>query len=460
MLGTALQPDIEELIRNRQWGELRLAMQELHAADIAEIIIDLPAEDEAILFRLLPRGIATEVFSHLPPDHQETLIGSLTSEQTRSILEQMTPDDRTHLFEELPSEVTRRLVAALPPAELKAAQELLGYPPESAGRYMTPRYVTLRPDMSAGEALEHVRRTAPGKETLNILYVVDHDGRLDRDLRLSSLVLASPEQRLSEIDDRPLVAIPATTDREEVLRTFEKYDRFALPVVDASDHMLGIITGDDVLDVASEEATEDIHKIGGMEALDEPYLDVTFLTMIKKRGVWLSVLFIGEMLTASAMAHFEQEIAKALVLMLFVPLIISSGGNSGSQATTLIIRALALTELRLRDWWRVMRREVLSGVALGAWLGFIGFLRVLIWQHFGWVDYGEHHVLVAVTVWLSLIGVVGFGTLAGSMLPFILRAVGLDPATSSAPFVATLVDVSGLIIYFSIAALLLRGTLL
>jgi magnesium transporter len=263
-----------------------------------------------------------------------------------------------------------------------------------------------------------------------------------------------------DIDDPPLVKMNATDDREEVLKAFEKYDRLALPVTDVDGHMLGIITVDDVLDVAEQEATEDIQKLGGMEALDAPYLQVNVLDMIKKRAGWLSALFLGEMLTATAMGFFEKEIARAVVLALFVPLIISSGGNSGSQATSLIIRSLALRELRLRDWFRVFRREIISGLALGSLLGFIGFIRIVLWEKLGLYQYGVHYMLVAFTVWVALVGVVMFGTLAGSMLPFILRKLGFDPATASAPFVATLVDVTGLCIYFTVALMILKGTLL
>jgi magnesium transporter len=325
---------------------------------------------------------------------------------------------------------------------------------------MTPQYVALRGDMTAREALDHVRRTGRGKETLNILYVLDAGGNLLKELRLGTLVLAEPDTRVADVEDRPLVSVQATTPRDEVVRMFKKYDRSAVPVTDKDGHMLGIITADDVLDVAEQAATEDIQKIGGMEALDAPYLDVNYFQMLWKRGGWLSVLFLGEMLTATAMGYFQTEIEKAAVLALFIPLIISSGGNSGSQASTLVVRSLALTELRLRDWWKVFGRELRSGVSLGAWLGFIGFLRIWLWHRLGWYNYGEHHFLIGLTVWVSLIGVVAFGSLSGSMLPFVLRRVGFDPATCSAPFVATLVDVSGLIIYFASAALILRTTVL
>lgn len=460
MLGPLIRPDLQELIRDKHWDVLRDALSHFDPSDIAEILVAMPDADDVALFRLLPRHLAGRVFAYLPLDHQENLLRCLTNDQMRQVLAGMTPDDQARLLEELPAPVTRRLLETLGPEELRAARDLLGYPPHTAGRYMTPRYVALRPEMTAREALEHVRRTGRGQETLSILYILDADGKLLGELRLGSVVLADPDQRVDAISDRPLVAILATADREAAVRAFRKYDRVALPVTDRDGHMLGIITADDVLDVAEQEATEDIQKIGGMEALDAPYLDVNYFQMVWKRGGWLSVLFLGEMLTATAMTHFEDEIARAVVLAMFVPLIISSGGNSGSQAATLIVRSLALTELGLRDWWRVLFREMRSSATLGAWLGFIGFLRIWFWQQLGWADYGEHYLLVGITVWLSLIGVVSFGSLAGSMLPFLLRRFGFDPATSSAPFVATLVDVTGLIIYFSVAAVILSGTLL
>jgi len=452
--------ELRELIRQQNWNQLRDRLADLHPSDVAELIIALPRDEEGFVFRVLPRNEAGEVFSYLPPDHQEGLIESLSNEQVRNVLAEMNPDDRTRLLEEMPAEVTRRLLTALSPEDLKSARWLLGYPEDTAGRYMTPRYVTIQPEMTAAEALDHIRRTGKGKETVNVVYIVDQRGRLVEDIRLSSLVLADPSTKVTDIDDPPLVKMNATDDREEVLKAFEKYDRLALPVTDADGHMLGIITVDDVLDVAEQEATEDIQKLGGMEALDAPYLQVDILSMIKKRAGWLSALFLGEMLTATAMSFFEKEIARAVVLALFVPLIISSGGNSGSQATSLIIRSLALRELRLRDWFRVFRREILSGLALGSLLGFIGFVRIVLWEKLGITEYGIHYMLVALTVWASLVGVVMFGTLAGSMLPFILRKLGFDPATASAPFVATLVDVTGLCIYFTVALLILKGTLL
>jgi magnesium transporter len=459
-IGTLLSPNLQELIREKRWDVLRDTLATFDPSDVADVLVAVPDRDDAAIFRLLPREHAGQVFAYLPQDHQEGLLRSLTNDQMRAVLAGMSPDDQARLLEELPAAVTCRILDTLSPEELKAARDLLGYPPESAGRYMTPRYVALRPDMTARDALDHIRQTGRDHETLNILYVLDADGTLLQELRLGTLVLADPDARVADIPDRPLVSIPATADREEAVRAFRKYDRAALPVTDRDGHMLGIITADDILDVAEREATEDIQKAGGMEALDRPYLAVGFFQMVKKRGGWLSVLFLGEMLTATAMGYFEAEIERAVVLAMFVPLIISSGGNSGSQAATLIVRSLALTEVRLGDWLRVLGREVRSGLTLGGWLGLIGFLRVALWQHLGLFDYGPHYLLVGLTVWLSLVGVVTFGSVSGSMLPFVLRRVGFDPAASSAPFVATLVDVTGLVIYFSVAALILSGSIL
>ena len=460
MLGALLQPEFDEMIANRRWDELRDVVRVLDPADLAEIVIDLPPESEAAVFRVLPRPVATQVFAHLPVDQQEELIHSVSGEHMREILTHMTPDDRTRLFEELPAEMTRRLLETLPAEELQTARELLGYPPESAGRYLTPRYVALRPDMPVAEALQHVRRVGRDKETLHTLYIVDAEERLLEEVRLGSLVLADPHVRVGDLHDRPLVSVRSHTPREQLVEVFRKYDRFALPVTDDDGQMLGIITTDDVLDVAAIEATEDMHKMGATGALDEPYLDVGFLAMIRKRAGWLSVLFLGEMLTASAMTFFEDQIARAVVLALFIPLIISSGGNSGSQAATLVVRALALGELRRHDWARVLWRELSTGLTLGLWLGLIGFLRVVVWQSAELLDYGPHYLRLGATIWVSLVGVVMFGTVTGSMLPIALRRLGLDPATSSTPFVATLVDVTGVLIYFGSASLLLGGTLL
>ena len=459
MLGKLIKPEFDELVAQRNWAAVREMFADMEPADIAELIEDFPPEQSGIAFRLLPRDVAADVFEHLPLDQQSEVVATLGTEQLINLLNEMAPDDRTRLFEELPAEVTKRALMTLRPEELKVARQLLGYPERSAGRFMTPEYLTLRPEMTAAQALEQIRKHGQGRETLNVLYVTDEKGVLLDDIRLSTLVLADPSALVRDLNDRQLISIPATMDVEEVVQLFEKYDRVALPVTDSRGVLVGIITVDDVLDVAEQEATEDIHGLGGTEALDAPYFDVGFMAMVKKRGGWLSALFLGEMLTATAMGHFQSEFEKAVVLSLFVPLIISSGGNSGSQATSILIRSLALREVRLRDWWKVLYREVLSGLSLGVLLGCIGFVRILAWQKLFHV-YGLHYLLVGSTVAVALVGVVCFGNLVGSMLPFLLQRMGFDPAKASAPFVATLVDVSGLIIYFSVASFMMRGVLL
>ena len=460
MLGHLLQVEVEELIAARDWSGLRGIMQGLDDADLADILIDLPPEDEGIVFRLLAKDRAAAVFSCLPVDRQTELVLSLSSDQLRDVLDGMTPDDRVSLLDELPGEVTRQVLESLSPQALAATRTLLGYPEGTAGHVMTPEFVSLAPDMTAAEALDTVRRSTRRVETMNVVYVIDRAGTLLIDLRLVDLVRADAQALVGALQSRPLVTIPVRTELPEVVQLSRRYDRVALPVVDDAGKLLGIITFDDVIDMSEVEDTEMAQRLGGLEAIDTPYARTAFTTLLRKRGLWLSVLFVGEMLTATAMARFESEIAAAVVLALFIPLVISSGGNSGSQAATLIVRSLALTELTMRDWWRVLLREVGSGLLLGGWLGAIGFMRVILWHQMEWTDYGPHATRLAVTVWVSLVGVVTFGTVAGSMLPFALRAVKLDPATSSAPFVATLVDVTGLIIYFTVAALILRGTML
>ncbi len=453
------------LIAQKDWESLRIAFGELDPADIAEVLTDLPANDSGVLFRILKREVAGAAFEYLPLEVQTALVQTLGSEQLTLVLNEMAPDDRTRLLEELPPEVTKRTLLQLSAEELKVARQLLGYAEGTAGRYMTPEYLALQPSLSTKEALAYVRANGKGRETLNVLYLVDKRGILQSDLRLADLVLASDDMRVGDIPTRPLVALPATAEKDEILQTFEKYDRVALPVTDSQGAMVGIITADDVLDVAEAAATEDIQKLGGVEALDAPYMKLSTLEMVRKRGGWLAVLLVGEMLTTTAMTYFEHEIERAVVLALFIPLIISSGGNSGSQATSLVIRALSLREITLGDWWKVLARELRSGVLLGAILAVIGFIRIVLWENlyrFGVVSssYGIHFLRVGVTVGISLFGVVLFGAVAGSMLPFALRRLGLDPAAASAPFVATLVDVSGIVIYFTVASLVLRGSLL
>jgi magnesium transporter len=380
-------------------------------------------------------------------------------EDVASLLNHMSPDDRTLLFGELPANVTKHLLSLLTPEERAEAVTLLGYPPGTIGRLMTPHYIAVREDWSVQQVMEFVREHGQDSETLNVIYVVDERGRLIDDIRIREFLVVPLTRLVSDLMDRRYVSLKATDKQEDAVEVFRSEDRTALPVTDTTGEMIGIVTVDDVLDIAEQAATREMQRVGGSEALDEPYMSIALGRMVRKRAGWLVVLFLGEMLTATAMGFFEKEIERAVVLALFVPLIISSGGNSGSQASTLVIRAMAVGELRLSDWWRVVRREAGSGVLLGCILGSIGFLRISVWSIFSNL-YGPHWLLVAATVGLALIAIVLWGTLVGSMLPLILRRLGFDPATSSAPFVATLVDVTGLVIYFWVGLVVLRGTLL
>jgi len=451
--------EVVRLAHDRQWATVRARVWDWEPALLTELVESVHGPDQVLLFRALPRALQAEVFGRLRPPVQEELLGSFTDQETRQVLAEMAPDERTALLGEVPGEMTRRLLELLSPADLKEARQLLGYPAESVGRLMTPDYVALRPDWTLEQAIAEIRRKGRDSETISRLYVIDDKGRLLDDLRLRQIILGDPGQRVWDLMNRDYPSLSAFDDRERAVREMQRHGVFALPVVDSEGVLLGIVTADDALDVAQKEATEDIQKLGGQEALGAPYLETPFWTMVRKRGGWLALLFLGEMLTASAMARYQDEIANAVVLALFIPLIISSGGNSGSQASTLVIRALSLGEVRVRDWWRIVGREIAVGLVLGLLLASIGTLRVVLWHDlFGY--YGDAFAHVALAVGLSLIGVVAWGTVSGSMLPLLLRRLGFDPAHASAPLVATLVDVSGLVIYFTIAGLILAGRLL
>ncbi|MBX3358233.1 MAG: magnesium transporter [Phycisphaeraceae bacterium] len=452
-------PEVKELIAEGAFSELRLSLKGIPPADIADIVAGLEPAEAAVMFRFLARDDAGEVFAYLDGEHQELLINELGASASR-VVEGMDPDDAAKLLEELPTEVAQRLIASLKPEERREVQAILGYPAKSVGRLMTPDYVTVRPEWTVAQAIEHIRRYGRDAETINVVYVVDDMGRLIDDIRLRQIFMTEPDRPVESLMNRTYVALRADDPQEEAVTQLLRYDRVALPVVDSRGVLLGIVTHDDVADVAQEEATEDIQKMGGTEALDEPYNTIPLWRLFMKRGKWLAVLFLGEMLTASAMTTFEGELDRAVVLGLFIPLIVSSGGNSGSQASTLIIRSLALGEIQLGDWFAVFRREVACGMMLGLFLGLIGLVRILAWHELGFADYSRHFVLVGITVATTLVGIVMWGSIIGSMLPFLFRRLKMDPAAISAPFVATLVDVTGIIIYFSCALLLLRSTLL
>ena len=451
--------DLREAVAAHDMGRIRTLLANWTPPTVAATIEALTSIEQAIVIRVLPRKIAAATFEFLNRPQQERLLKAMGQEEVAAILNDMAPDDRTGLLEECPAAVTKQLLTLLSPEEHRVALSLLGYPKGSIGRLMSPHFVAIKQTWSVRQVLDHVREHGQDSETLTVLYVVDDEGLLIDDIRVREFLLAPRGKLVSDIMDHRFVTLTAIDSEHAAISVFLKEDRKALPVTDTTGVLIGIVTIDDVLKVAEAEATSDIQKIGGSEALDEPYMSISFWRMVKKRAGWLVILFLGEMLTATAMGFFEAEIEKAVVLALFVPLIISSGGNSGSQATTLVIRALALGEVKLMDWWRVMRREIFAGLALGSILGSIGFFRIAAWSQFSNI-YGPHWLLVGLTVGVSLVGIVMWGTLAGSMLPFILRRAGLDPATSSAPFVATLVDVTGLVIYFSVGYVFLKGTLL
>jgi magnesium transporter len=420
----------------------------------------LSPEERVESFGFLSPEDAQDFFLEMRPADQLMIIRRSPPAIRRSWLRLLAPDDAADLLQEAEPEDRAPLMALLDPATRREVMALMAYAEDDAGGLMSPRYARARPDMTVDEAIGYLRMQArQSLETLSYAYVLDSQQHLRGVLSLRELFTAPGDKRVSEIMNTDLITVSEDTDQETVGHLLARHDLVAIPVLDAEERMKGIVTFDDIVDVVEEEATEDIQKMGGSEALDAPYLQVGLGQMIRKRAGWLSALFIGEMLTATAMGYYEKEIARAAVLAVFIPLIISSGGNSGSQATTLIIRALALSEVRLRDWFRVFRRELFSGLGLGAILGALGFLRIFIWHElFG--SYGAHGLMIGFTVAMSLLGVVLWGTLIGSSLPFLLRRLGFDPASASAPFVATLVDVTGLVIYFTVASLILRGTLL
>jgi magnesium transporter len=450
---------VREIIRKGNYSELKEALDDWLSPEVVDLINRVAEEDKAVVFGALSPRITIKTFKVLGLTTQKKIIRDLPHAQAAKILNDIQPDDRTEFLSELHGEIVNALLKLLSEEERIVTLKLLGYPEHSVGRMMTPDYIAVKKDWTIQAVLEHLRMHGQDKETINVIYVVDDHGVLIDDVRLREFLFVDPGKKVSEVMDGRFTYLLVTDDEEKAIQIFRKNNRVALPVIDSHNILLGIVTIDDVLRLAQREETEDMQKIGGVEVLDEPYMNIPFLKLMKKRSGWLVILFLGEMLTATAMGYFEDEIAKAVVLALFVPLIISSGGNSGSQASTLIIRAMALGEVTLRDWWKVMRREINSGLFLGSLLGIIGFIRVAVWSQFTNM-YGPHWLLVAMVVGFSLVGVVLWGTLSGSMLPLILKKCGADPAVSSAPFVATLVDVTGLVIYFTVALALLHGTIL
>jgi magnesium transporter len=454
-----LKEQFESVIKTEDKLEIRDFLNHQNISDVADLIYEF-AEYESSIVANMSIHRAASVFKILEVSTQKNIINNLPPNTVAALLNALPADDRTDFLEELPSNVVRELIKLLDPEERKITLSLLGYPENSIGRLMTPDYVYVYPENSVDEVFATIRKHGKDSETINVIYVINDKGELLDDIRIRDFILSPPDKKVAELMDNRVVALHPDSDQETAGEVFKMNNRDALPVVSKSNKLLGIVTIDDMLWVTSEEFSEDMQKIGGTSALNEPYLEIPIMRLFKKRVLWLVILFLGELLTATAMAYFEDEIKKAVVLALFVPLIISSGGNSGSQASTLIIQAMAVGEISLSDWWRVMRREIISGLLLGTVLGVIGFLRIFAWHSFAPELYGNHWLAIGITVGVTLLGVVLWGTLSGSMLPMVLKRLGADPAVSSAPFVATLVDVTGLVIYFSVAFMLLSGTLL
>ncbi|MDC0676638.1 magnesium transporter [Sorangium atrum] len=432
----------------------------LTAAELGEIWAVLSPEERADGVEHLERGEAHSFFLGLAEQEQAAVLLAMKAGERRLWMRLLAPDDAADVIQLVPQELRASLLEMLDEPTRREVAALMAYAEDEAGGLMSPRFARLRPDMRVGEAIRYLQRQAQAKlETIYYAYVLDQEQRLLGVVSFRDLITARSDKALSEVMRRDVISVPDTLDQEAVARVIAQHDLNAIPVVDAEGRIKGIVTVDDIVDVVQSAATEDIQKLGGMEALDTPYMKTGMVALVKKRAGWLSALFLGEMLTASAMGHYEDEIARAVVLALFVPLIISSGGNSGSQATTLIIRAMALGEVTIKDWWSIVRRELTAGLSLGLILATIGLVRILVWQAI-FHTYGEHYLQVAATVAASLVGIVAWGTLAGAMLPFVIRRLGFDPASASAPFVATLVDVSGLVIYFNVAQVILQGSLL
>lgn len=452
-----LTDQVELLLAEGDPVKLNEYLDNLNISDVEGLIDELP-EYADIFISTLSINRAVNVFRILDFPTQERIVKKLSGPKIAELINELPPDDRTSFFSELHGDAVKKLIILLPPADRKEALSLLGYPEESVGRLMTPDYITVKEHWSVARVLEHIRKYGKNSETIDVIYVIDSNGVLLDDIRIREILLVKPDVLISDLMDNRLISLKADDPQEEAITVFRMNNRVALPVMDDQGIMLGIVTVDDILWVANEEYTEDMQRIGGTEAFDEPYMDMSIINLVKKRASWLVLLFFGQLFTASVMGHYEAQLAGALILALFIPLIMSSGGNSGSQASTLIIQSMALGDVTLSDWWKVMRREIISGLLLGLILGALGFMRIYI-QHEAFGDMGTHWYLIATVVSLSLVGVVTWGSLIGSMLPFILRRLGADPATSSTPFVATLVDVTGLILYFSIATYILKGIL-
>lgn len=460
MLVQLIKPEFYELIEAKDWVALKEVLMDVPPADIADLLVELEGDIAVVVFRLLKKPVAADVFAELPSGKGVELLELFNRQQLSDVMSNLEPDEQVALMEELPGHLTQSVMNSMKLEDQKQIKKLLGYPEESVGRLMTPRYVRVKKDWTIDRSMAHIRKYAEIAETLNVIYVVDDKEHLIDDLRITQIIVANPDDTISMIMDDSFNALSVFDDQEEAVRMFAKYDRVALPVVDTDGVLVGIVTVDDVIDVAEEETTEDMQKMAAMDALDDYYSQTAIFSMVKKRLGWLIVLFVGQILTALTMGQYEELLSKVVFLSFFVPLIISSGGNSGAQAATLVIRALATDDIKAEDWKKVLGREFTSGLMLGGLIGLLGFVTLILWEVVAGTPVDQETILTALVVALSLLSIVLFGNFIGAMLPFILSRLGLDPAVSSAPFVATIVDVSGIIIYFSIAIFFLSEILL
>lgn len=460
MIVQLLKPEFEELIEKKDWPALKEVLNDVPAVDVAELLQELDTSIAVVIFRLLKKDHAADVFSYLSPSVGVELLNNLSTSQLSDVMGNLEPDEQVALMEELPGHLTQRVLNSMKAEDQKQVKRLLGYPEESVGRLMTTRYVRVKADWSIKRSMTHIRKYGQKAETLNVIYVVDENEKLIDDLKLTDLIMANLDDSISSLMDDSFVALKAYDDQEDAYKALSKYDRVALPVVDSSGILIGIVTVDDMIDIGEEETTEDMQLMAGMDALDKYYSETTILEMVQKRVGWLVVLFVGQLFTVSAMGSYEGILASAVFLSIFIPMIISSGGNSGSQAATLIIRALSTDDINLTQWKKVFGREILSGLLLGSLIGILGFVVIIFYGYLRSFPLDTELILSALTVSLSLVCVILFGNLSGSMLPFILSKLGLDPAVSSAPFVSTISDATGIIIYFTIAMALLKGVVL
>ncbi len=448
MLKELLKPEIQELIEHRKWTDLKITLSDWPAPEIADLLLDLEKSDRVLVFRALPRDISSEVFSYLAYEQRDSLLFDLTDDETKALLTDLSPDDRTDVLEELPAKVTKRLLMLLSPDDLKEARDLLGYPETSIGREMTPDFVAIRKDWTVDDAIAHIRLFGKDSETINRIYVVDDDGMLLDDILLRYIILAQKDELVEHLMDYNVISISAFDDQEKAVRIMEKYDISVLPVVDSEGHLVGIVTFDDIMDISQEENTEDFHKISAINPVESGYLYASIWRLCVKRFPWLFLLMFASSLTSGLISLYNNVIQSFIALTFFLPMLIGTAGNTGTQSATLIVRALAIDEVQLKDWFKVFMKELFIGLILGAVLGSFTYLR-------GYLQ-GHHEFNLALIIGVSMTLLVLWANLLGALLPLLLKRLKLDPAVVSSPFIATLIDATGILIYFHVAMFVLE----